>query len=104
MGLKTKWRRFVGLRLKIDRRMKTVRGHVSTSYGFLRREGSHARVSQFGLKTGGGAVADRAADHARGTIVELPSRRRKRDGRFDGVGCGAAEVGTIYPLYTVVFS
>ena len=51
LSLKTMWRRLVGLRLKTDGRMKTVRGHASTSCGFLRREGSHARVSQFGLKT-----------------------------------------------------
>ena len=67
-------RRFVGLCLKTDGWMKTVRGHASTSGGLLRSEVSHARVSQFGLKTGGGV----AADDAHGIIAEISSRRRKR--------------------------
>jgi len=90
--------RFVGLCLKTDGWMKMVRGHVSTSGGFLPREGTRARVCQLSHKTGG-VVADRAC----GMIVEPPSRRRKRDGRFDGVRCGAAEVRQNYPHLAVVF-
>jgi hypothetical protein len=43
--------------------------HVSRSRCFLRMEASRARVSQSGLKTGGGATVD----HARGTIIEVAS-------------------------------
>ena len=57
-------RRFVGLHLKTDVWMKTVRGHASTSGGLLQSEVSRDRVSQFGHKTG--------------TITEISSRRRKR--------------------------
>ena len=63
-------RRFVGLSLKTERRMKKIWRHASTSGGLLRSEVCRARVSQFGLKTGGGAVAD----GARGIIMELLSR------------------------------
>jgi hypothetical protein len=44
-------------------------GHASRSGGLLRVEASLARVSQSGLKTGGGATAD----GARGTIMEVAS-------------------------------
>jgi hypothetical protein len=44
-------------------------GHVLRSSGLLLVEASLAMVSQFGLKTGGGATAG----GARGTIVEVAS-------------------------------
>jgi len=42
-------------------------GHASRSGGLLRLEASRARVSQSGLKTGGGATAG----GARGIIAEV---------------------------------
>jgi hypothetical protein len=45
-------------------------GHVSRSNGLLRVEASQARVSQSGLKTGGGATTD----GAHGAIMEVASR------------------------------
>jgi hypothetical protein len=45
-------------------------GHASRSSGLLRMEVSRARVSQSGLKTGGGAMAGGACD----TITEVASR------------------------------
>jgi hypothetical protein len=44
-------------------------GHASRSGGLLHLEASHARVSQSGLKTGGGAMVG----GARGTIAEVAS-------------------------------
>jgi hypothetical protein len=44
-------------------------GHASRSGGLLHLEASHARVSQSGLKTGGGATVG----GARGTIAEVAS-------------------------------
>jgi hypothetical protein len=44
-------------------------GHASRSSGLLGGEASLARVSQSGLKTGGGATAG----GARGTIAEFTS-------------------------------
>jgi hypothetical protein len=44
-------------------------GHTLRSSGLLRVEASLARVSQSGLKTGGGATTG----GARGTIVEVAS-------------------------------
>jgi hypothetical protein len=44
-------------------------GHASRSGGLLHLEASHARVSQSGLKTGGGATAGGAC----GTITEVTS-------------------------------
>jgi hypothetical protein len=44
-------------------------GHVSRSSGLLRLEASLARVSQSGLKTGGGTTVG----GARGTIAEVAS-------------------------------
>jgi hypothetical protein len=44
-------------------------GHVSRSSGLLRVEASLARVSQSGLKTGGGATMGGARD----TIAEVTS-------------------------------
>jgi hypothetical protein len=45
-------------------------GHTSRSSGLLRLEASLARVSQFGLKTGGGAMVGGIC----GTITEVASR------------------------------
>jgi hypothetical protein len=44
-------------------------GHTSRSGGLIRLEASHARVSQSGLKTGGGATTG----GARGITVEVAS-------------------------------
>jgi hypothetical protein len=44
--------------------------HVSRSNGLLRMEASLTRVSQSGLKTGGGAMTD----DARGSITEVTSK------------------------------
>jgi hypothetical protein len=49
-------RRFVGLHLKTDEQMKTVFGHASTFGVLLHHKASRARVSQFYLKTGEGAM------------------------------------------------
>ena len=67
-------RGFVSLCLKTNGRMNTVWRHTSTSGGLLWCEASRVRVSQFIHKTGGGA----AADGPHGNIVEVSSRRRKR--------------------------
>jgi hypothetical protein len=57
-------------------------GHTSRSSGFLRMKASLARVSQSGLKTGGGAMTGGAC----GTIVEVVSDARgKWTGRCDGL-------------------
>jgi hypothetical protein len=45
-------------------------GHTSRSSGLLRVEASLARVSQSGLKTGGGVTTG----GARGTIAEVVSK------------------------------
>jgi hypothetical protein len=45
-------------------------GHASRSSGLLRVEASLARVSQSGLKTGGGVTTG----GARGTIAEVVSK------------------------------
>jgi hypothetical protein len=45
-------------------------GHTSRSSSLLHVEASLARVSQSGLKTGGGVTAD----GVRGTIIEVASR------------------------------
>jgi hypothetical protein len=52
-----------------NRRREVGTGHVSRSSGLLRVEACLARVSQSGLKTGGGAMTG----GARGTIVEVAS-------------------------------
>jgi hypothetical protein len=52
-----------------NRRREVGAGHASRSSDLLRVEASLARVSQFGLKTGGVATMD----GARGTIVEVAS-------------------------------
>jgi hypothetical protein len=44
-------------------------GHASRSSGLLHMEASQARVSQSGLKTGGGTTVG----SARGTIIEVAS-------------------------------
>jgi hypothetical protein len=66
--------------LKTDERMKTVRGHASTSGGLL-----HCI-----------------------SVVHVASSWRSRgseakDGRFDGVGCGVVKVGPNYPSLDVIF-
>jgi hypothetical protein len=73
-------------------------GCVLRSSGLLRVEASRARVSQSGLKTGGGATR----------MVHMASSRRLRgseaeDGRFDGVRCGAVQVERKYPSLDVIF-
>jgi hypothetical protein len=52
-----------------NRRREIGAGHASRSSGFLHVEASLARVSQSGLKTGGGATMA----GARGTIMEVAS-------------------------------
>jgi hypothetical protein len=53
-----------------NRQREVSVGHASRSSGLLRMEASLARVSQSGLKTGGGAMTG----GARGTIVEVTSK------------------------------
>jgi hypothetical protein len=60
----------VGLGLSVapqNRRREVGAGHASRSSSLLGVEASLARVSQSGLKTGGGATTS----GARGTIVEV---------------------------------
>jgi hypothetical protein len=52
-----------------NRRREIGAGHLSRSSGLLRVEVSLARVSQSGLKTGGGVTIS----GARGTIIEVAS-------------------------------
>jgi hypothetical protein len=52
-----------------NRRREIGAGHASKYSGLLRVEASLARVSQSGLKTGGGAMTDGAC----GTIMEVAS-------------------------------
>jgi hypothetical protein len=52
-----------------NRRREVSMGHMSRSSSLLRMETSLARVSQPGLKTGGGTTTD----GARGTITEVAS-------------------------------
>jgi hypothetical protein len=52
-----------------NRRREVGTGHASRSSGLLHVEASLARVSQSGLKTGGGMTMG----GARGTIVEVAS-------------------------------
>jgi hypothetical protein len=52
-----------------NRRREVGTGHASRSGGLLHVKASLARVSQSGLKTGGGATAA----GARGTITEVAS-------------------------------
>jgi hypothetical protein len=65
LGLKTKWALIYWLRHKTDGR-EIGMGLTSRSSGLLGVEASLARISQFGLKTGGGATTG----GARGTIAE----------------------------------
>jgi hypothetical protein len=60
-------------------------GHTSRSSGLLHMEASLARVSQSGLKTGGGATVG----GTRGTITEV------EDGRVDATGY----VRACYPTF-----
>jgi hypothetical protein len=62
LGLKTKWASVCRLR-------QVGAGHASRSSSLLDVEASLARVSQSGLKTGGGATTG----GARGTIAEVAS-------------------------------
>jgi hypothetical protein len=66
--LKTKQASVCRLRHKTDWGYDGV-GHASRSSGLLHVETSLARVSQSGLKTGGGATADGARD----TIMKVAS-------------------------------
>jgi hypothetical protein len=62
----------VGFSLSVapqNQRRQVSVGHASRSSGLLHVEGSLARVSQSGLKTGGGVTTG----GARGTIVEVAS-------------------------------
>jgi hypothetical protein len=62
----------VGFSLSVttqNRRREVDAGHASRSSGLLGVEASLARVSQSGLKTGGGATTG----GARGTIAEVAS-------------------------------
>jgi hypothetical protein len=52
-----------------NRRREVDAGHALRSSGLLRVEASQAKVSQSGLKIGGGVIAG----DARGTIVEVTS-------------------------------
>jgi hypothetical protein len=52
-----------------NRRREISAGHTSRSSGLLHMEASLARISQSGLKTGGGA----ASGGARVTIMEVAS-------------------------------
>jgi hypothetical protein len=52
-----------------NRRREVGVGHMLRSYGLFRVEASLARVSQSGLKTGGGVTTG----GARGTIAEVAS-------------------------------
>jgi hypothetical protein len=52
-----------------NRRREVGAGHASRSSSFLGVEASLARVSQFGMKTGGGATMG----GTRGTIAEVAS-------------------------------
>jgi hypothetical protein len=65
---------------------------VLRSSGLLRLEVNRARISQSGLKTGGGAVR----------MVHVPPSRRSRedqvkDEQVDAMGC----VGTCYPYFAI---
>jgi hypothetical protein len=65
----------VGLGLSVvpqNRRMEVGAGHALRSSGLLHVKASLARVSQSGLKTGGGVTAG----GARGTITEVASESR----------------------------
>jgi hypothetical protein len=52
-----------------NRQREVIAGHASRSSGLLHVEASLARVSQSGLKTGGGATTGGAC----GTITEVAS-------------------------------
>jgi hypothetical protein len=52
-----------------NRQREDGTGHASRSGGLLRLKASRVRVSQSGLKTGGGTTAG----GARGTIIEVAS-------------------------------
>jgi hypothetical protein len=55
-----------------NRQREVGAGHVSISSGLLHVEAGRAKVSQSGLKTGGGVTAG----GARGTITEVASKVR----------------------------
>jgi hypothetical protein len=65
-----------------NRRREVGAGHTSRSSGLLGVEASLARVSQFGLKTGGGTTMG----GARGIITDVASEANRRwTGRCDGL-------------------
>jgi hypothetical protein len=71
--------RFVGCATKLTEGGQ--RGQASRSSGLLHMDASLARVSQSGLKIGGGAMMG----GARGTIAEVVSEASsRRTGRCDG--------------------
>jgi hypothetical protein len=57
-----------------NRRRDVGAGHVSRYSGLLHVEANKTRISQSGLKTGGGATAS----GARGTTVEVASKSSQR--------------------------
>jgi hypothetical protein len=72
-----------GLSVASQNRLREVgAGHTSRSSGLLGVEVSLARVSQFGLKTGGGTMTG----GARGIITDVASEASRRwTGRCDGL-------------------
>jgi hypothetical protein len=86
-------RRFVGLLRKIDERMKTVWGHVSTSGGLLYRKVSRARVFSFASKL---VKERRRVVHT--TSLQRSRESEAKDGRFDGSGCSTTKIRQKYPF------
>jgi hypothetical protein len=68
--------------------------HASRSGSLFYLEASHTKVSQSGLKTGGGVTTDSARD----TIMEV-AQDPVEDGRINMTGC----VGPDYPYFTVFY-
>jgi hypothetical protein len=67
--------------------------HTSRFSCLLGMKASLSRVFQSGLNTGGGAMVG----GARGTITEVESEAKVKDGRVDATGC----VGPCYPIFVV---
>jgi hypothetical protein len=67
-------------------------GHVSRSSGLLHVEASLARVSQSGLKIGGGTMVG---------VHVAPSRRLRRRQAEDGWANATGDVGPCYPTFVV---
>jgi hypothetical protein len=81
-------------------------GHASRPIGLLRLQASQDMVSQSSLKTDGGAM--QMVHMASSWRVHVASSQRShgsevKDGRFDGVGCGAMKVEPNYPSLNVIF-